>query len=252
MKQRIQIELTPRSGETVTLSFQVPNSELTLDAFVPPMQRLFNEIVNLELSNSKTSCDKGCSACCKQLIPLSIAEVIYLRRVVEKLPRPRRQKIQQKIKRIQQTLKQKGLPSKLAEIYRSSGYDESYFQLGMFCPFLEKGVCSIYDQRPFVCREYHVSSAPSICEDPYNQEPDKIKMGLNIGSLMALFSAKSSGTRPLPIPLFLFEEWSKEHQHLLQLKLPAFAVFDSLLNALKGVNPEQSFIESFDWKIMEE
>ena len=41
------------------------------------------------------------------------------------------------------------------------------FKLGLACPFLDEDACSIHPQRPFVCRQYLVTSDPALCADPF-------------------------------------------------------------------------------------
>jgi hypothetical protein len=42
-------------------------------------------------------------------------------------------------------------------------YSLAYFRTGVPCPFLEDESCSIYPDRPLVCREYVVTSPPALC-----------------------------------------------------------------------------------------
>ncbi|HEY4330425.1 MAG TPA: YkgJ family cysteine cluster protein, partial [Phycisphaerae bacterium] len=42
---------------------------------------------------------------------------------------------------------------------------KKYFDLRIACPFLENELCSIYTDRPLVCREYQVTSPVSHCQN---------------------------------------------------------------------------------------
>src|SRR5205085_4531682 len=51
-----------------------------------------------------------------------------------------------------------------------------YFGLGLVCPFLEDDACGIYEERPFVCRQYLVTSPAELCRDPFNNPVEVIPM----------------------------------------------------------------------------
>jgi Fe-S-cluster containining protein len=71
-----------------------------------------------------TPCKKGCSYCCHYEVAISEAEILY----IEKNTKHKRMK----------------------------KYGPKALFHGKPCPFLKNGNCSIYNQRPFVCRRHVV------------------------------------------------------------------------------------------------
>jgi Fe-S-cluster containining protein len=248
MKERIQIDIKLRNGSNHTLLLNIPMIKISSDALVQPMHKLFDKIVDWKLSQSPVTCKKGCSKCCNQLIPLSAVEVLYLNRLLASFPKKMQQRIKGKIRRIKRMLRQESMPYLLKDIYSDPGFERTYFELGIPCPFLEKGSCSIYPQRPFVCREYHVCSPPSLCADPFNKKPGRVKIGVNFGSLMAVFCSRLYSIPPLPVPLFHLLDWIKDHKKFPAVKISSQLMFESLLNGLTKFDFKNSFIESMNWK----
>ncbi len=252
MTRKIQIDLTLRQGQKQIVVLDIPTGSSAFDALIQPMQVLCDRIIAVSVSTRASTCTKGCSPCCRQLIPLSIAEVLFLKRVVDSLPPTQQQRIHEKLRFITRILQRHGMPTRLQAIHRTPGFDRGYFDLGIPCPFLERDECSIYPQRPFVCREYHVSSSPSLCADPYRKQPERAHTGVNFGALMSVFSSKLYGDSPLPVPLFHFLDWIQAHQECLTLRFSSQWMFESLFNGLARYDFQDSWLESLVWKFVQE
>jgi hypothetical protein len=86
--------------------------------------------------------------------------------------------------------------------------------LGLVCPFLEDDACSIHAHRPFVCRQYLVSSGPALCEDPLNQPVAVLPMPTRPASAMlaVMPAAASNGSAPAyTVPLVLALVHAEKH-----------------------------------------
>ena len=87
---------------------------------------------NKDFVSTFTTCQKGCSACCKMDVQLTPFEAEYIALA-------------------------SSIPHRNSPL--SKGHESS-------CPFLsEKGTCSIYNYRPLLCRTYHVLSEPELGND---------------------------------------------------------------------------------------
>jgi Fe-S-cluster containining protein len=105
---------------------------------------------------SRTSCSKGCSACCSYPVYISILEGMLLFRHL--------------------TDRGYWTPSfrKKLEIHADKTWDlaaEIWLLLDMPCPLLDKGKCLAYEARPFTCRTTYSFG------DPYNCVPKRLTSG---------------------------------------------------------------------------
>ena len=88
---------------------------------------------------------------------------------VERLPADRQAEVRARFADRVERLREAGLLDALLD--RVSPLDGAaardlaarYLALGLVCPFLEDDSCSIYDERPFVCRRYLVTTPPALC-----------------------------------------------------------------------------------------
>lgn len=222
---------------------EIPRGEITLDQLVPPFREFYDQIISLETRGKKITCKKGCCACCVQMIPLSIPEVFYLDRLIKTLPAPHKKRIKKRFARNKNQLHASGLLKDLKNPRKVRTLDQEYFQLGMNCPFLESGICSIYQDRPFVCREYYVISPAELCRSPYTSPIQKVKIDLNIGALLSSFTARLLGLASTPVPHIIIPDWAERFRQLKKRKFSAEWMFEKIYHALSTVKPEQGNIE---------
>lgn len=228
------------------LSIVYPVGAHHLNVVVEPMQQICNGFIELELELAQlpASCKAGCDACCNQLIPLSGIEVLYLQKVIEGMSRRTRRKVHAAFK----SLRKKAQRMLTTSDDQPATFDQRYFELGIACPFLEKGRCGIYPQRPLVCREYSVDSPPHLCKSPYSSPAlHRIARGLNLGAMLSAFSARMLGIDKRPVPMFLMEQWGKENPYTL-LTYDSKKLMESLLNAIKTTVENGVAFSSFTWQ----
>lgn len=109
----------------------------------------FLDRFNKEFVSTFTSCQKGCSSCCKIDVHLTALEATH----------------------IAQASKLTARDNPL-----TTGHESK-------CPFLsEKGTCSIYNYRPLLCRTYHVLTPPEMCNDPDAQVMQYGSQSANMGN----------------------------------------------------------------------
>ena len=154
----------------------VPTGEVPLKELLPMMQMVASHIVQIGeeqvAKQGKTiSCQKGCGACCRQMVPIAPVEAHGIRDLVERLPEPRKTEILNRFAAAKEAMLAAGMWQQMNE--RESWPEDrvttigvEYFHLGVACPFLEEESCSIHLERPMACREYLVTSPAANCSKP--------------------------------------------------------------------------------------
>jgi Fe-S-cluster containining protein len=162
------------------------------------------------------SCSKGCGVCCSQLVPISHLEAWHIRDVIDRMPQEQRTAVEGRFvetrKRLEAWPQFERLlnPEKVEDTEaRQLGLD--YFRMGVPCPFLEDGACSIYPHRPAKCREYLVVSPPDCCASLTEGKILCVELPGRISH--KLFHFESSPDAPFGhwIPLSLAPAWANSH-----------------------------------------
>jgi Fe-S-cluster containining protein len=163
------------------------------------------------------SCMAGCTACCRHLVPVSPFEALALADAFDALPEDRQQQVQARIDHIRGRLVETGLRDRLdrppkGPEGRQLVYD--YFALHEDCPFLHEGACSVYESRPFACRDLTVSSDPAHCDDPGSGRVRRLPTLMDLGRALRSISASVFPELPLQMPLVDALDWARRHRHL--------------------------------------
>ncbi len=235
----ITISIETPDGRLPSAKVKVPNIALGLADLVPPMQKLCDGIVNLALQRERRkgetiSCHKGCEdgLCCCQLVPLSPPEVFYLEAFIQGLPSEKRSQIFTLFQILRKAMDQKGLTEKIRNIESTDEHQliaYEYFRMGVFCPFLEEGACSIYPLRPFACREYNITSPSEFCADPFSKGIRKVKISRSMTTASARLAGELCNQPPALIPMPLLLEWARENAAIAQQKWPGIWLFERMM-----------------------
>lgn len=131
-----------------------------------------------EQFNVKCTCEKGCSACCKQLIALSMSECLAIKPYIENLSKDKREELKKKVLEQCSILEKHNITNNVINVTRNEKVlQDRYFKLGMPCVFLnEENSCSIYSVRPLLCWSYRNYGDKEECEKDYDV-PTTIKYG---------------------------------------------------------------------------
>jgi Fe-S-cluster containining protein len=223
--ERFEIALNTPAGR-LTTAVEVPTACVPVTAIVPLMRRLGEEAHALEeakvLEEGLTrSCQKGCAACCRMLVPLSPPEVFALREFVRSLPSEQQARIAARLAQAKSVLLTHGLWHQLVELSESSQtpddgtlepINQAYYALRMSCPFLEDDLCSIYEERPAACRELLVVSPAELCQDIAKNPVKPIPVPIRIGPVLGLLWGELTNTPSRLIPLPIAFDWAEQHQ----------------------------------------
>jgi Fe-S-cluster containining protein len=192
------------SGEVVDFELEAPDGPAKLRTLLPIFQGFTDELVSRGVAKAvgegrSISCRAGCGACCRQPVPVSEPEAHALAAVVAAMPEPRQAEVRARFAAIERRLEETGLAEGMETwldgdnaTVREKGM--AYFRLGMPCPFLEAESCSIYPDRPLICREYVVTSPVSACDMPSPETIDRIDLaGRPSRALLTVGKAATSG-----------------------------------------------------------
>jgi len=239
----------PNKPELIGIELEVPEGKLRAAMALPPKplrlaelalstmgisEKLTDVAVKREARQGRAvTCQKGCGACCRQIVPLSPPEAWLIADVANGLPPARRAEALAVFARAGEALSTSGLREQLQQRIETAeqmmGLAVAYFALGVPCPFLRDESCSIYPYRPSICREYLVTSPPENCgtidraliklgEGPTAparasvQPVARIPVHVRLSEALARLTGKLLDREPEVIPLTMALEWAAAHQ----------------------------------------
>jgi Fe-S-cluster containining protein len=226
-------------GQPVHVETPAVAAQIRFDEALPFLYQLDDRLIALSVEHAApgpVSCAKGCSACCRaQPVPVTPPEAYALARLVEALPEPRRSEIESRFAGRAQRLREAGLDGHFLERdpaltpQRAREIAREYFALGLACPFLEDDACGIYAQRPFVCRQYLVTSPAPMCANPFDNPVTPVKMAIAPATATLRASSAAIGETRYCVPLTLAMEYVARHRAELERTFPAEQVYRALL-----------------------
>jgi maleate isomerase len=233
-------------GESVAVEAPGPPERVRLDEVLPLVRKIDDHAVHLaveriEAKGKTVSCRKGCAACCRaQPVPVTPPEAYALLRLVENLPEPRRAEVRARFADRVQRLRDAGLADRFLQIEGAGDVMKDqvrdaalrYFRLGLACPFLEDNACSIYEDRPFVCREYLVTSPAERCRDPFTTPVEGIRMPVAGEGAMLRTATKFLEKPQSTMALTLALEYAQAHRAELERTFASRDLFSRALREL--------------------
>jgi Fe-S-cluster containining protein len=227
--------------QTVNIHLQVLDQQKTITLNVSTGDRPFDDVLPLarEFSEQITavgvetaarngrqvSCRSGCGACCRQLVAISPPEALALADAVAAMPPQRRPDVQRRFADALARLENSGLiepkqPHQDRHLIQPISAGQSaapplaqrYFRQGIACPFLEEESCSIYADRPLVCREYLVTSPAEDCARLFETPVARVELPVRMGDVMVQLAHRVGGAPYESIPLVLALEWAEMHR----------------------------------------
>jgi Fe-S-cluster containining protein len=227
-RESYNLNIQTPAGELAT-SISVPTKLIPITDIIPLMRSLGEQAHQLAIDHitrtgASISCQKGCAACCRMMIPVAPPEAFRLMSVVEALPSPRKESLLNRFQEAQVTLRKAGIEEELKRLAFSEDQvtdeeleplNRAYYKLRMPCPFLENEVCSIYEERPSACRELLVTSPAELCRDLTANPIQPIPPPFRIGSVLSKLWADccEGPVRLIPLPFAL--DWARAQKNWL-------------------------------------
>lgn len=241
--ERFDIALNTPAGR-LTTAVEVTTERVPVTAIVPLARRLGEDAQALEQARAREngkelSCQKGCAACCRMMVPLSPPEAFALRDYLHALPPDRRRRIADRFAETKTTLLSRGLWQRLAELGEQAQspnddalepLNRAYYALRMPCPFLEDECCSIYEARPAACRELLVTSPAEWCQDLVHNPVASLPVPIRVGPALSLLWSEltQSPARLIPLPTAI--EWAERHESENRTAWPGTELLDRTLD----------------------
>ena len=232
-------EFMDKSLKDVTIRLRIGTKNILVESPLPPDPARVDQLLPLirsiveaavdqsmdetQLAGHPITCCKGCSACCRaQPVPITPPEAYALSLLVDSLPEPRQSQIRERFEECVHSLATAGLikdyTQRKTDMTREDARSISkrYFELKLACPFLEDDACSIYADRPFVCRQYLVTSPVQLCKDPFENKIEVVPMKLAPASATLATLQETLGSPQYTIPLVLALQFVEQNRAELE------------------------------------
>jgi len=241
-------------GQQRAFSVPVPQGPSRLLDLLPATREIANQEAQANIDRSRLegkdiSCRAGCGACCRQLVTISAVEAKSLAELIATMPAERQAVIRARftdgIRRLEEAgvldaSEPKGSRLPVARNFGNMGLTladlgHRYFRLGIACPFLEDESCGIYEQRPAVCRQYHVSSPAANCSHVFEVAIDRLEPTFHVSELLGILSEKLTNIEQSTLMLIQSLEWSEAHGELLEQPSDGGLMFRSLMDEIAAL-----------------
>ena len=159
--KRLDFRIAAAAGNA-RLADIVPAARVICDKII------YTTIEQIRIQGGCIPCHKGCPACCSYLVSLSVPEVLCFKQEIflkqkYKPIRTLRTYLETARQIIRHRPPNQALDHSLSNSSdnpsRLNALSDWYAGLNLACSFLCNNQCSIYQQRPFVCREHFVSNS---------------------------------------------------------------------------------------------
>jgi Fe-S-cluster containining protein len=249
----IRIHLRTASWATQS-TLTLTDAPAPLETWLPFLQALANRVSQSAHDASAetgrpVSCAKGCAACCRQLVAISLVEARALAQLVAAMQPPRQREIRARFTEALDRLEGSGLmaadhsaPSAefpLAETGQQR-LAAAWFSLQIACPFLEDEACGIYEDRPLVCREHQVTSHPAACSRLFREPVDRIELPVRLGAALARAAERVTGASTAMIPLAMSLQLPPEVDRALAGRHDPRRMLEALLDEIGDWNIEEA------------
>lgn len=195
--------------EPLCVHIGVRNQPMTLADIVPLARLLCTKVVcavtqSLRNDGDSIACHKGCSACCRYLVPVSIPEAFCLAKEVVAMPDAKRRFMDESsllsarciLEATPESFLGQGTSADFEGYAKLKDVSRWYSEYGLPCPFLLDNVCTIYEQRPLACREHMVIGEAGNCEATSVGQPQVVQMPV---SVLASLAQLTSEVEHIPI-----------------------------------------------------
>jgi Fe-S-cluster containining protein len=233
------------NGRSIHVEAAVPEGPARLDELLPALRAIDDRMIGITVARQDAagqpiSCRKGCSACCRmQPVPITAPEAFAVARLVDALPEPRRGAVRTAFTAAVARVRAAGLYDLLMRRDSLNTREAAlatarrYMALALPCPFLVNDSCSIYAERPFVCRQYLVTSPPKFCDAPLDNPVKPVKTPARFATALLNAAQALTGRTQYTVPLVLALECAEANKKNLTLTHDGKTAFSTVMGYLR-------------------
>jgi Fe-S-cluster containining protein len=211
MPQPIDVKLT-HGPDGAKLSFSCPDktSQVPLSDLLPALRAMTNGTVQAAVQRESDagrsiSCQAGCGACCRQLVPLTLTEARQMPVLIAGLEPAHRERVMARFEDARRRFVANGLWDQFEAMDARTAEERMalsmrYFHAGVPCPFLEDDSCSIHPDRPLICRQYLVTSPAENCRNPTPETIVRVALAADVKKAVLRIEARDPA-KPSFVPL---------------------------------------------------
>ena len=173
--------------ELLPLRIGVHNSTAKLADLAPIARELSSKIADVGLRHFKRNgktfpCRKGCATCCHYIVVLAAPDAFRLVEEVHKMLPQRRTEVKKSFRKANEWFEQH-----TGNFQQTDGLSWSG-KLRYPCPFLHNNHCTIYENRPIICREWIVTGTEQKCVE--DKKVRRLVPSVHIGDVLKQLAAK--------------------------------------------------------------
>lgn len=224
-------------GESDGLTVSVWDGPARLSDVVPVAREVASRLARSAGRHiaGTVTCVKGCSACCKYLVPLSVPEAFRLIEDVQAMGAGRGDKTRTAFAGAADRL----LRSRPPELRQAHDSDAEtigrwYSGLDITCPLLDGDLCGSYAERPIACREHMVHTASADCVGFNPDRGSAVRLPFSVLEVLCELSGDVEGEDSEAVMMPIAIEWARLRPRRAERTWPArqlFARFAELIDA---------------------
>jgi len=240
------------ADKKVPFRISITAKRAKLADIVPPARTIADKLIlafleTLAQNGQSISCRKGCSACCRYLIPLSVPEIFRFREELLAMPKDKGSRILKSCAVAAKRILDESSESLDADIITKNNLDQTdhlskwYAGLKLPCPFLSEGLCELYEQRPLACRQHIVTGSSFFCHPDNRGKPDVIAMPVNVLEAVGQLTAELENSEIEALMLPLAFSWAQDNLRRAERTWPAVTMVKRFVEILELTALKESY-----------
>ena len=232
----------------VDIQVSISSEEAGLADIVPLAWSISARIANLAVEKTREEggqvpCRKGCSACCRYLVPVSVPEAFWTMDRILGMPESGRRVMLQRCffaaKRILSERPPNSFADQSTEMLSIGEAEQNrvanwYSCLKLVCPFQHRKSCTIYEARPLACREHFVKGSARKCRGGRGTA-EVIEMPVRMLDVLVQLASELEGGCVEAVMMPLMPAWYEKNKQRSERKYPAVAMVERLGEILRVV-----------------